>query len=258
MSQSTMTTSDSFAMSPHIAPSQSSGTTADQSPVSTPDHAAIDRWMFNRARNEKEHAAFREKMQFQSADFHHFLYKTAKTSPKIAVASPAWENIPFPVPAQSPKLSQGHGGRNLAMNATVDAIQEAPRRQPTPLDFGSRFRHQSVSGLQVQGPSVTSDRASNDGAQPGIKDALITVGAVFEVGRNSMEIAPAPIRLEQGINLDSFHARAHDTATSSSFVQSDTEMEAWGGDEQLEQGAKRKSAILKPLVWARRQLTKIF
>lgn len=101
------------------------------------------------------------------------------------------------------------------MNATVDAIQEAPRRQPTPLDFGSRFRRQSVSSLQVQGPSVTSDRASNDGAQPGIKDALITVGAVFEVGRNSMEIAPASIRLEQGINLDSFHARAHDTATVS-------------------------------------------
>ncbi|KAB8300449.1 hypothetical protein EYC80_000621 [Monilinia laxa] len=258
MSQSTKATVDSFAMSPHIVPSQSSGTTVDQSSILPSDQAAIDRWMLNRARTEGEHAAFREKMQFQSADFHHFLYKTAKTSPKISVASPAWENIPFPVPAQSPTISEGHAGQNLATNASIDEIRDVPRRQPTPLDFGSRFHRQSAPGLHGQVPSVTYDRASYDGAQPGNKDALITVGAIFEVGRNSMEITPAPIKFEQSINLDAFHARAYNTATSSGSLPSDTEMEIWVGDEQLEQDSKRKSCIVKPFVWVRRQFTKLF
>ncbi|RAL67375.1 hypothetical protein DID88_008130 [Monilinia fructigena] len=210
--------------------SQSTGTTIDQSSIFPSDQAAIDRWMFNRARTEREHAAFREKMQFQSADFHHFLYKTAKTSPKIAVASPAWESIPFPVLAQSTTISEGHGVQNLAMNTSIDEIRDVPRRQPTPLDFVSRFHRQSSPDLQVQIPSVTCDRASYNGAQPGNKDALITVGAIFEVGRNSMEITPAPIQFEQSINLDTFHARAYNTATSSASVQSDTEMEIWEGE----------------------------
>ncbi|QSZ35597.1 hypothetical protein DSL72_008467 [Monilinia vaccinii-corymbosi] len=250
MSQSTRTTEVISIMSPRIAPSVSSSTTVNESPMSPSDQAAIDRWMFNRARNDREHAAFREKMHFQSADFHQFLYRTAKMSPQIAVPSPTWESIPFPIPAQPLVATKRNRGTHLEMNTRVDAIREVPRRQAIPLDFGAQLQRRPSSGLQVHVPHSTFSRASSDDVQFRNQDALITVGAVFEVGRHSMEITRAPRQSEPGVQVNSSHARAHDKATSPSFAESDAEMGAWGEDESFEQGNKKKgSGILKPFTW---------
>ncbi|ESZ96113.1 hypothetical protein SBOR_3502 [Sclerotinia borealis F-4128] len=194
MSQSTETTSNSFVMSPRIAESHSSNISGERSTISAREQAAIERWTFNRARTDKEHALFREKMQFQSADFHQFLLDTAKSSPAIAVPSPAWENIPFPVPMRTPIITEEPDNQHVAMHASFDEIQEVPRRRATPMDFGNQLQ-QPTKVLEV--PSFTFDRASFDGglggleihhvaqsehgAQPTDRDTMIKVGAVFEI-----------------------------------------------------------------------------
>lgn len=180
-------------------------TTAAESSISTENETAIARWRFNRARTEKEHAAFRERMQFQSADFHQFLAETARTSPKVAVPSPAWENIPFPVPVRTPTIAEESDDQDSEMNASFDEIQEVPRRQATPMDFGLG-NQQNQATLDV--PTFTFDRPSfednlgsielqsfpeselrtNAEHAAGNRETMITVGAVFELLRNPSDV----------------------------------------------------------------------
>ncbi|TGO40709.1 hypothetical protein BHYA_0033g00630 [Botrytis hyacinthi] len=192
-------------MSPNVAPSHSSVTTAAGSSISTENEAAIARWRFNRARTEKEHAAFRERMQFQSADFHQFLAETARTSPKVAVPSPAWETIPFPVPVKTPTIIEEPDDQVSEMNASLDEIQESPHRQTTPMDFGLG-NQQNQASLDV--PTFSFDRPSFDDNvgsielqlfpeselrinaehAAGNRETMITVGAVFELLRNPSDV----------------------------------------------------------------------
>ncbi|TGO22720.1 hypothetical protein BPAE_0157g00070 [Botrytis paeoniae] len=205
MSDSIENIGNSFNMSPNVAPSHSSVTTAEGSSLSVENEAAIARWKFNRARTEKEHAAFRERMEFQSADFHQFLAETARTSPKVAVPSPAWENIPFPVPVRTPTIIEEPDNQHFGMNASIDETQEVPRRQATPMDFGLG-NQQNQATLDV--PAFSFDRPSFDdnlgsielqsfpeselrtNAQhaAGNRETMITVGAVFELLRNPSDV----------------------------------------------------------------------
>lgn len=180
-------------------------TTAEGSSLSSENEVAIARWKFNRARTEKEHAAFRERMQFQSADFHQFLAETARTSPKVAVPSPAWESIPFPIPVRTPTIVEEPDNQHSEMNASFDEIQEVPRRQATPMDFGLGSQ-QNQATLDV--PTFSFDRPSfddnigsielqsfpeselrtNSEHAAGDREAMITVGAVFELLRNPSDV----------------------------------------------------------------------
>ncbi|TGO50164.1 hypothetical protein BCON_0190g00170 [Botryotinia convoluta] len=266
------TIGNSFNMSLNVAPSHSSVTTAEGSYLSAENEAAIARWKFNRARTEKEHAAFRERMQFQSADFHQFLADTARTSPKVAVPSPAWENIPFPVPVRTPTIIEEPDSQHSEMNASFDEIQEVPRRQATPMDYGLG-NQQNQATLDV--PAFSFDRPSFDdnlssielqsfpeselraNAQPaaGNRETMITVGAVFELPRN-----PSDIRYP--------FARASNMAASqnilhSDYNRSDTHVDTLGeyDDGSLNQagvGARDekedRNCLLLPFGWIKRQL----
>ncbi|KAF7864454.1 hypothetical protein EAF04_006588 [Stromatinia cepivora] len=268
MSHSTRskTTGDSFVMSPRIAPSESSGTTAESSSIYAENQAAIEKWAFSRARTEKEHAAFREKIQFQSADFHQFLSDSAKSSPKIAVPSPTWENIPFPVPVRTPTIIEEPENQQFEMNRSFNEIQEVPRRRATPIDFGSQLQQRArVLGVQ----NLTFNRNSFDGglegfemqpiahsgrdAQPTNRETMIRVGAVFEVSGGSRDAC-------------SSFTRASDMATDSSFVHYNTDLGEYDSltrDEAthaiLPQGRKEeRNCMFVPFAWIVRQFGKFF
>ncbi|TGO14387.1 hypothetical protein BTUL_0054g00590 [Botrytis tulipae] len=262
-------------MSPNVAPSHSSVTTAAGSSISTENEAAIARWRFNRARTEKEHAAFRERMQFQSADFHQFLAETARTSLKVAVPSPAWENIPFPVPVRTPTIIEEPDDQVSEMNASFDEIQEVPRRQATPMDFGLG-NQQNQASLDV--PTFTFDRPSFDNNlgsielrsfpesglrtsaehAAGNREATITVGAVFELLRN-----PSDVRYP--------FARASNMAAVQNVPRSDYNRSDIHGDtlgeyddgsfNQAGVGARDenedRNCLFLPLRWIKHQLGKI-
>ncbi|TEY60631.1 hypothetical protein BOTCAL_0179g00160 [Botryotinia calthae] len=259
-------------MSPNVAPSHSSVTTAERSSISAENEAAIARWRFNRARTEKEHAAFRERMQFQSADFHQFLAETARSSPKVAVPSPAWENIPFPIPVSTPTIIEEPDSHHSEMNASFDEIQEVPRRQATPMDFGLG-NQQNQAALDV--PTFTFDRPSFDdnlgsielqsfpenglrtNALPasGNRDTMITVGAVFE-----LPCSPSDVRYP--------FARASNMATAQDiplpdYNRPDTHVDILGeyDDGSFNQagvGARdekeERNCLFLPFGWIKRQL----
>ncbi|KAM0148955.1 hypothetical protein ACHAPG_009673 [Botrytis cinerea] len=259
-------------MSPNVAPSHSSATTAERSSISAENEAAIARWKFNRARTEKEHAAFRERMQFQSADFHQFLAETARSSPKVVVPSPDWENIPFPVPVSTPTIIEEPDSHHSEMNASFDEIQEVPRRQATPMDFGL-VNQQNQAALDV--PTFTFDRPSFDDnlgsielqsfpesglrtdGQPasGNRDTMITVGAVFELPRNPSDVRHPFARAS---NM----ATAHDIPLSD-YNRSDTHVDTLGeyDDGSFNQagvGARdekeERNCLFLPFGWIKRQL----
>ncbi|KAF7907078.1 uncharacterized protein EAF01_004665 [Botrytis porri] len=272
MSDSIETIGNSFNMTPNFAPSHSSVTTADGSSISADNEAAIARWRFNRARTEKEHAAFRERMQFQSADFHQFLAETARTSPKVAVPSPAWESIPFPVPVSTSTIIEESDDQHSEMNVSLDETQEVPRRQATPMDF-SLGNQQNQAALDI--PAFSFDFPSFDdnlgsielqsfpeselhtNAQPsaGNQQTMITVGAVFELPRN-----PSDVRYP--------FSRASNMATAQDLTHSDhnrsvTHVDALGEYDdgfynQAGVGARdekeERNCLLLPFGWIKRQL----
>ncbi|KAF7904690.1 hypothetical protein EAF00_002024 [Botryotinia globosa] len=275
MSESIETTGNSFNMSPDVTLSHSSATTAAGSSISTENEAAIARWRFNRARTEKEHAAFRERMQFQSADFHQFLAETARTSPKVAVPSPAWENIPFPVPVRTPTIIEEPDDQVSEMNASFDEIQEVPRRQATPMDFGLG-NQQNQASLDV--PTFSFDRPSFDDNlgsielrsfpeselrtsvehAAGDRETTITVGAVFELLRN-----PSDVRypFARASNMAAVQNVPH-----SDYNRSDIHVDTLGeyDDESFNQagvGARDENAdsncLYLPFQWIKRQLGNI-
>ncbi|APA07674.1 predicted protein [Sclerotinia sclerotiorum 1980 UF-70] len=267
MSHSTKTTGDSFIMSPRIAPSESSETTAESSSIYADNQAAIERWAFSRARTEKEHAAFREKILFQSADFHQFLSDSAKSSPQIAVPSPTWENIPFPVPVQTPTTMEDPENQQSEMNKSPNEIQEIPRRRPTPIDFATQLQ-QRPRGLAVQ--NLPFDRDYFDGensgfemrpilhsendAQPTNRETMIKVGAVFEVSNGSRDLCSSSL------------TRASDMATNSSFVHYNTdlgEFDSLTKDEATrdilpQDKSEKRNCISVPLEWIGRQVGRFF
>lgn len=103
------------------------------------------------------------------------------------------------------------------MNAAYGQAQNPPVRRPTPIDFGTHLERPANPGLDS--PLLNFDRISYyDGAQYRGQDALITVGAVFEVGpRSSMEITPAPPAMGYHHTLDhqTSYTRAPQKATVS-------------------------------------------
>ncbi|CAD6440135.1 0fc0bb6a-0067-40f1-87e2-96e60f5d977e [Sclerotinia trifoliorum] len=269
MSNSThsKTTGDSFVMSPRIAPSESSGTTAESSSIYADNQAAIERWAFSRARTEKEHAAFREQILFQSADFHQFLSDSAKSSPEIAVPSPTWEKIPFPVPVRTPTIVDDTENQHLEMNNSLNEIQEVPRRRATPIDFGSQLQ-QRPRGLAVQ--NLPFDRDSFDGgigafemrsilhsdhdAQSTNRETMIRVGAVFEVSGGSRDLCSSSL------------TRASDMATNSSFVHYNTdvgELDSLTKDEATrailpQERNEKRTCMSIPFEWIGRQVGRFF
>ncbi|KAF7916906.1 hypothetical protein EAE99_009531 [Botrytis elliptica] len=275
MSESIETAGNSFKMSPNVAPSQSSVTTAEGSSLSSENEVAIARWKFNRARTEKEHAAFRERMQFQSADFHQFLAETARTSPKVAVPSPAWESIPFPIPVRTPTIVEEPDNQHSEMNASFDEIQEVPRRQATPMDFGLGSQ-QNQATLDV--PTFSFDRPSfddnigsielqsfpeselrtNSEHAAGDREAMITVGAVFELLRN-----PSDVRypFARASNMAAVQNTPH-----SDYNRSGTHVDTLGGYDdgsfnQAGVGAKDekedRNCLFLPFGWIKRKLSNI-
>ncbi|KAF7958087.1 hypothetical protein EAE96_003654 [Botrytis aclada] len=272
MSDSIETAGDSFHMSPNVAPSHSSVTTAERSSISVENEAAIARWRFNRARTEKEHAAFRERMQFQSADFHQFLAETARTSPKVAVPSPAWESIPFPVPVRTPTIIEEPDNQHSEMDASFDEIQEVPHRQATPMGFGL-VSQQNQAYLEV--PAFSFDRPSFEDnlgsielqsfprselytdaqSSAGDRQTMITVGAVFELPRNPSDVRYPFARASNMASIQN--------TSDSDYNRSDTHVGTLGeyDDGSFNQagvGARDekevRSCFLLPFGWIKRQL----
>lgn len=138
-------------------------------------------------------------MLFQSADFHQFLAETARTSPQVAVPSPAWEDIPFPVPRRARAIvEEDPEDSHLELSGSFDEIQEVPLRRATPMDFSSQLQEPSTASRI---PSINFDRSSYDGSlggfemqdmaaedhdtRPANRETMIRVGAVFHVGPES-------------------------------------------------------------------------
>ncbi|KAI9647070.1 hypothetical protein NHQ30_005072 [Ciborinia camelliae] len=266
--------------------SHSTKTTTQRFSISPEHRVALDAWRFRRPRTEKEHTVFRERIQFQSADYHQFLADTARSSAKVLRPSPAWEDIPFPpVTIRTPVITEEPEGEHREMNASFDEIREIPIRRATPMDFGSQFLQRPVAAPLV--PSFTFDRASFDdglggfqinhdtnngnGAQPTNRETMITVGAVFQIGhpeiiqQQSIQNSKTPQEKDGKLQVTPIkNARASKKVTQDPhFILSDIEMAAMKDHEDTiaaqEQGREQKRNCFKiSLAWVGRQLGKLF